>query len=293
VQQLGCISLRLYPAVRLLHLLNTDIPNATVDDSANLNVSLTLAQCHFVTGALEQGIDLLAEAYAKELRPDVVLMYARALANRSTDGDLQKTIDIILKVGVGALPPATQALFSVAALQHIAKKGDWSAAQAFVEKAQLVLDEAAMKALKGFVHHGRGEVNDANVSANDALRSVTDDTDAGVREFLAGLLMQLGRPTDALPIRNFLISASLHLNGCRKHWPTDRQTTSSRLEALTRFALSCWQRQSCAHTPGLGPSAHQQHHGVCRNKRRSGSRSPAKSSDGSALGATNSCPLLI
>jgi DNA-binding PadR family transcriptional regulator/tetratricopeptide (TPR) repeat protein len=190
-----------------LYLLNADIPKATADakaawklDCENLNVLLTLAQCHFVTGALEQGIDVLTEAYGKEPRPDVVLMYARALADRSRDGDLQKAIDIILKVDVTALPTATRSLFSVAALHCISKKGDWSAAQTFIEKAQPALDQAATHALKGFVHHGRGEVDDANVAANDASRSITDDTDAGVKEFLAGLFMQLDRPTDALPI---------------------------------------------------------------------------------------------
>ena len=190
-----------------LYLLGGDIAKATEDaktayrlDSENLNVLVALAKCHLVSGALDRAIETLEEAHAKGSRPDINHLYARALADRSKDGDLQKAVDIAVAVEVATLPLPMRAAFAIVTLQWIAKKDDWLVAQRYFDKALPSLDDASAKALNGFIEHGRGEGESANKSADDALSCVTVNTDATTKEFLARLFMQLGRPADALPL---------------------------------------------------------------------------------------------
>ncbi len=190
-----------------LRLLGGDISKATADakaayrlDRENLNVLAALAQCHLVVGALDRAIEVLEEAYAKESRSDIAHMYAKALSDRSGEGDLQKAVDIAVAVEVAELPIPVRSSFAISTVHLIGKKEDWVAAQSYWEKTRSSLDETTTKALNGFIQHRRGEVESANASADEALTSVSANTDAATKEFLARLFMQLGRPADALPL---------------------------------------------------------------------------------------------
>ena len=190
-----------------LHLIAGDANKATEDAKAayklapeNLNALLTLAQCYMVVGALDRAIELLEEAYAKEARPDAIILFAKALAERSREGDLQKAVDISTAVDVSLLPARVRAAFCVAVLRGTAKKGDWSAAADYVAQTSHLLDEATVHVFRAFVEHGRGDSEAANISAVQAFRLIDTTTEPSTKDFLAGLFMHLGRPADALPL---------------------------------------------------------------------------------------------
>lgn len=190
-----------------LYLLGGDVTKATEDaktayrlDRENLNVLAALAQCYLVAGALDRAIEILEEAHARGSRPDVNHLFAKALADRSGEGDLQRAVEVAVAVDVASLPAPTRASFAIVTVQWIAKKEDWPLAQQYFEKTSPSLDAATAKALNGFVQLHRGEGESANRSAEDALRCVTINTDAATKEFIARLFMQLGRPADALPL---------------------------------------------------------------------------------------------
>jgi DNA-binding PadR family transcriptional regulator/tetratricopeptide (TPR) repeat protein len=190
-----------------LHLIAGDANKATEDAKTayklapeNLNALLPLAQCYMVVGALDRAIEILEEAYAKEARPDAIIMYAKALAERSREGDLQKAVDISTAVDVSVLPVRVRATFCSAVFRWTAQKGDWSAAADYLAKTSPLLDETTVHAFQGFIEHGRGESEAANISAGHASASIDASTDSSTKEFVAGLFMQLGRPADALPL---------------------------------------------------------------------------------------------
>ena len=190
-----------------LQLIAGDINKATEDakaayklDSESINVLLPLAQCHLASGALDRAIEILEEAYAKEPRADATIMYARALAQRSQEGDLQKAVDISAALDVGILPVQMRAAFCSTVLRGAAQKGDWSVAADYIAKASPLLDEATVHAFEGFIQQARGQSEAANLSAGQALNSINASTDSSTKEFLAELFMRLGRPADALPL---------------------------------------------------------------------------------------------
>ena len=190
-----------------LHLLRGDVSKATEDaksayklDSDSPNAMVNLAQCHLVVGALDRAIEILEDAYAKEARVDVVTLYSRALADRAREGDLRRAVDICVQVEVATIHISVRLAYCTWVVQCIAKTGDWSAAQDFLDKATPCLDSATSQALAGFIQQGRGDVTTANACATAARESMTVATDVSTKEFIARLFMQLGRPADALPL---------------------------------------------------------------------------------------------
>ena len=199
-----------------LHLFKGDTVSATEDaklayklDPDNLNVLVSRAQCFLAAGSLDLAIESLEEAYAKEARADVTLMYAKALADRNKIGDVQRAVKVATSVRPEDLPVQFRAAFAIGVLQCFAKKGDWAEAQNYVEKVGSLLEECTSLAARGFVEHARGQIEAANTFAANALRSLTGGTDAITKEFLAGVLMSLDRPADALGLYEELFEKDL------------------------------------------------------------------------------------
>jgi tetratricopeptide (TPR) repeat protein len=190
-----------------LHLFKGEIKEASADattalqlDTENVNAHLALAQTLFISGEIDRGIEAIQQAYVKEARADVVLMYARTLAQRAGEGDLQKAVEISTSVDLDKLPERMRPSFVIGVLQCIAKTSDWNLANDYVDRAELCVGDATTKALRAFVLHSSGKSAEANSMAAEAAASVDDRIDPVVKDFLAGLFMQLGQPASALPL---------------------------------------------------------------------------------------------
>ena len=59
------------------------------------------------------------------------------------------------------------------------------------------------------IHFGRKDRDAANRYADEALANLSESVQAGTKEFLAGLLMQLKRAADALPIFQELFDSDI------------------------------------------------------------------------------------
>ena len=69
-----------------------------------LHVILLRAQAHLMAGEVDSAIKLLAEGYAQEDRPDVVLLYAKTLGGRAKDGDLARAVEVSAAIDVSTIP---------------------------------------------------------------------------------------------------------------------------------------------------------------------------------------------
>jgi DNA-binding PadR family transcriptional regulator/tetratricopeptide (TPR) repeat protein len=188
---------------------NADAKAAALLDAENVNVYLALAQTLFLSGEMDQGIAEIQRAYDIEARPDVVLMYARTLAQRAGEGDLRRAAEISTSVDLDSLPLRMRVAFVVGTMQCVVKTADWQLANSYIDRAESFIGEAATKSLRAFVLHTSGDSEKALEEAVAAAGILGVDADSVVKEFLAGLFMQLGQPASALPLFKELFEANI------------------------------------------------------------------------------------
>jgi tetratricopeptide (TPR) repeat protein len=165
-----------------------------------LHVILLRAQAHLMVQETDSAIKLLAEAYAQEARPDIVLLYAKTLAGRAKDGDLVRAVEVSGSVDVSNIPARMRDSFVVNAIQFMAQDEDWDTASKYLERQRAVIHPVTALAVDVLIHIGRKDRDAANRLADEALESLSDEVQAGTKEFFAGTLMLLDRANDALPL---------------------------------------------------------------------------------------------
>jgi tetratricopeptide (TPR) repeat protein/DNA-binding PadR family transcriptional regulator len=165
-----------------------------------LHIILLRAQAHLMAHETDSAIKLLAEGYAQEARPDIVLLYAKTLGGRAKDGDLARAVEVSSAVDVSALPARMRDSFVINAMQFTAQLEDWDTAAKYLDRQRASIHPVTASAIDLLIHLGRKDRNAANRYADEALANLSESVQAGTKEFLAGLLMQLKRAADALPI---------------------------------------------------------------------------------------------
>jgi len=190
-----------------LHFLNGESDLGTQDTKAAykltpnlLHILLLMAQAHQMAGATDSAIDLLTEGYAQEARPDIVILYAKTLASRGKPGDLARAVEVSASVDVATIPVRMRDSFVVSTVQFMARLEDWNAASNYLNRRRSAIHPVTALAVDLLIHLGRNDREAANRLADEVLANLSDAVQAGTKEFLAGLLMQLDRAKEALPI---------------------------------------------------------------------------------------------
>ena len=165
-----------------------------------LHIILLRAQAHLMARETDSAIKLLAEGYAQEARPDVVLLYAKTLAGRAKDGDLVRAVEVVDSVDVSAIPARMRDSFVINAIQIMAQLEDWETASEYLRRQRDAIQPVTALAVDALIHLGRKDREAANRLADEALTNLSDAVQAGTKEFFAGTLMQLDRANEALPI---------------------------------------------------------------------------------------------
>jgi tetratricopeptide (TPR) repeat protein len=190
-----------------LYLLMGDVEAAGVDarqacrmvptDVGNL---LALAQTQLVQNKVEAGIETLEEALGIQNRPDVALMLSRALRSRNAEGDRKRALDLLEGQNLAALPEVMRPPITIDVVQLLALAKEWSRASEYLQLIRQTLDVVTWQALSAWVLKGDNHPQDAEGRASEALLNLAPSTHLSTREFLARILMQMGRLNDALPI---------------------------------------------------------------------------------------------
>lgn len=174
-----------------------------------LHVILLRAQAHLMANETDSAVKLLADGYAQQARPDVVLLYAKTLASRAKSGDLARAVEVSASVNVSDIPARMRDSFVINAIQFMAQFEDWSTASEYLDRQRSAIHRVTASAVDALIHLGRKDVDASNRLADDALANLTNAVQAGAKEFLAGVLMQLKRATDALPIFQDLFDSDI------------------------------------------------------------------------------------
>jgi tetratricopeptide (TPR) repeat protein len=165
-----------------------------------LHIILLRAQAHLMASETDNAIKLLAEGYAQEARPDIVLLYAKTLAGRAKEGDLARAVEVASSVDVSTIPARMRDSFVINAIQFMAQLEDWEAAGEYLRGQRAAIHPVTALAVDILIHLGRKDRGAANRLADEALSDLSGEVQAGTKEFLAGTLMQLNRANAALPI---------------------------------------------------------------------------------------------
>ena len=165
-----------------------------------LHIILLRAQAHLMARETDSAIKLLAEGYAQEARPDIVLLYAKTLAGRAKDGDLARAVEVAASVDVSTIPTRMRDSFVINAIQFMAQLEDWATASEYLRRQRDAIHPVTALAVDVLVHLGHKDREAANRLADEALSNLSDAVQAGTKEFFAGTLMQLDRANEALPI---------------------------------------------------------------------------------------------
>lgn len=165
-----------------------------------LHIILLRAQAHLMASETDSAIKLLAEGYAQEVRPDIVLLYAKTLAGRARDGDLARAVEVAASADVSTIPARMRDSFVINSIQFMAQLEDWETASQYLRRQRAAIHPVTALAVDVLIHLGRKDREAANRLADEALSDLSDAVQAGTKEFFAGTLMQLDRANEALPI---------------------------------------------------------------------------------------------
>ena len=190
-----------------LYLLTGDIEAASADakqacrmvptDVGNL---LALAQTQLTQNKIEAGIDTLEQALEIQDRPDVSMMLSNALRVRGTAGDRKRAVALLERQELAPLPGLMRPPVAINVVQLLASEKEWERASDYLRLAREALDVVTWQALSACVLKGDGHPQDAEGRVSEALGNLAPSTHLHTREFLARVLMQMGRLNEALPI---------------------------------------------------------------------------------------------
>jgi tetratricopeptide (TPR) repeat protein len=190
-----------------LYLQTGDIEAASADakqacrmvptDVGNL---LALAQTQLTQNKIEVGIVTLEQALEIQDRPDVSLMLSRALRIRDAVGDRKRAVELLEGQKLAALPELMRPPVAINVVQLLALEKEWERASDYLRSAREALDVVTWQALSAYILKGDGHPQDAEGRVTEALGNLEPSTHLHTREFLARVLMQMGRLNEALPI---------------------------------------------------------------------------------------------
>lgn len=173
---------------------------ANMLDPSNLGALVTIAQIEILESNVDAALAALADAYKIETRPDVSLLYAQALATRAKGGDLKQAATIAQNINLELTPQIMRPAVAIFSVQSMGRLKEWQRASEYARQVSTSLDQATSYSLQAYISYGSDSPDEAGELARTAVKEIREETHANTKEFLARMLMRLGRPEDALPL---------------------------------------------------------------------------------------------
>ena len=163
------------------------------------------ARVYLTAGKSDEGIALLKRSYDLDARPDVALNYGKALFERGYDGDLEDAGAVLRKLCLKDFRPEFRPVVVTLLMQCLSKRRAWAEAAGYLAEVSLLLDSAVVEAIEGYLAFYQERREEADRHASEALKLTGAGASTDTKQFLARLLMLLGRRSEALPFgRNYL-----------------------------------------------------------------------------------------
>jgi tetratricopeptide (TPR) repeat protein len=181
-------------------LADDDAKAAEKLDADDPQVIVAVAQVNLSSNRLDPAIACLKRAYQLQPDPNIAFMYGRTLLQRASASDLTDALSVFVQVPLGDVRPEIRATFATQTFQAFALNKDWPGAETYLERVAPCLDPAIVATIRGYIAHYQTRSEDAGLRAREAASQLTPDSNPHTKEYLARLLMLLGKPADALPL---------------------------------------------------------------------------------------------
>ena len=167
------------------------------------------SRVYLTAGKSDEGIPLLKRSYDLDPRPDIALNYGKSLFERGSDGDLEDAITVLRKLSVNDFRPEFRPTVVTLLMQCLSKKRAWAEAARYLAEVSRSLCPAVVKVVEGYLAFYQDHREDADRYASEAKTLIGPEVTTDTKEFLARLLMLLGRRREALPFWKELFDLDL------------------------------------------------------------------------------------
>jgi tetratricopeptide (TPR) repeat protein len=169
-------------------------------DPENVQPLLALSHLRSTAKRIDESIQLLERAYRKGARPEAAIMYARALLQRRLEDDAKIAASLLLPLKLNDLRPEFRAMIVSTTVDALLSVTKFDEAQQYLSAIAGELRPEVITVLRGHIAFVQGNQAAADTFATQAETELSGETGPETREFVARLLVKLGRLSEALPL---------------------------------------------------------------------------------------------
>jgi len=178
-------------------------------DPSDLNARLAMAQSLFGMGNVDEGIRVLEEARGRSgSAANVSYMLGQALLNRGTPQDVNRAFEVFSTTNIAKLPLELVDPLTIGAIRALARSERFAEVPYYVARPEVAESPMLVAAINAFVSIRRGLHDETGPLLDEAIAARRPTDTRTATDFLARILFEAGRLSDALPLLQELFDAN-------------------------------------------------------------------------------------
>jgi len=175
---------------------------------AELNSRLAMAESFIGMGSPDEGIRVLEEAHAESKgAANVSFMLGQALLHRSTPQDLKRAFDVFSTANLANLPRELVDPLTVGAVRALVRAGRFGEIESYVARPEVADSPVLVATIRAYASLRQGQQTQTGQFLDQAVAAHCPTDTRSLTNFLGRLLLEAGRPSDALPLLQELFNA--------------------------------------------------------------------------------------
>jgi tetratricopeptide (TPR) repeat protein len=178
-------------------------------DPSDLNGRLAMAQSLFSMGNVDEGIRVLEEARAQSSSaPNVSFMLGQALTSRGTPQDVNRAFEVFSTANIAKLAPELVDPITIGAIRALVRAERFAEVPNYVARPEVAESPMLVAVINAFVSIRRKLPEQTGPLLDEAVAARRQTDTRSATDFLARILLEAGRPSDALPLLQELFDTS-------------------------------------------------------------------------------------
>src|ERR1019366_6579842 len=170
-------------------------------DPSDLNGRLAMAESLFSMGNVDEGIRVLEEGRAQSSSAaNVSFMLGQALLNRGTPQDVNRAFEVFSTASIAKLARELVDPITIGAIRALARAERFAEIPNYVARPEVADSPMLVAAINAFVSIRRGLHEQTGPLLDEAIASRRPSDTRSAADFLARILLEAGRHSDALPL---------------------------------------------------------------------------------------------
>jgi len=170
-------------------------------DSSELNARLAMAESLFSMGNMDEGARVLEEARAQSgSAANVSFMLGQALLNRGTPQDVSRAFEVFSTANIAKLERELVDPITIGAIRALSRAERFADVPNYVARPEVAASPMLVAAINAFVSIRRKLPQETGPFLDEAIRSRRSTDTRSANDFLARILLEAGRQSDALPL---------------------------------------------------------------------------------------------